>query len=166
MSTAPQPAIDCSKRRVPMRVRNSPKRVNSNRRHASTRNTTSSFVGRPRSNGRRAPRPSGSLARSERNEEHWCTAELLRIKGELVLLEGTTDAAARAEDHFRQAVDWARRQGALSWELRAATSLTQMWHNQGRSQEARELLSAVSDRFTEGLETVDLRTAKALLGSL
>jgi len=107
-----------------------------------------------------------ALARSERNEEHWCTAELLRIKGELVLLEGTTDAAARAEDHFRQAVDWARRQGALSWELRTATSLAQMWHNQGRSKEARELLSAVYDRFTEGLETADLRTAKALLGSL
>ena len=107
-----------------------------------------------------------ALARSERNEEHWCTAELLRIKGELVLLEGTTDAAARAEDHFRQAVDWARRQGALSWELRAATSLAQMWHNQDRSKKARELLSAVYDRFTEGLETADLRTAKALLGSL
>jgi len=59
-------------------------------------------------------------------------------------LEGTTDAAARAEDHFRQAVDWARRQRALSWELRAATSLAKMWHKKGRSNEARELLSAVS----------------------
>jgi len=77
-----------------------------------------------------------------------------------------TDAAARAADHFRQAVDWARRQGALSWELRATTSLAKIWHNQGRSKEARELLSAVYDRFTEGLETADLRTAKALLGSL
>src|SRR5262249_34288973 len=87
-------------------------------------------------------------------------------RGELVLLEGTTDAAARAADHFGQAVDWARRQGALSWELRATTSLAKIWHNQGRSKEARELLNAVYDRFTEGLETADLRTGKALLGSL
>jgi predicted ATPase len=56
-----------------------------------------------------------ALARSERDEERWCVAELLRIKGELVLREGAPDAAMVAEDHFRQALDWARRQGALSW---------------------------------------------------
>jgi len=67
-----------------------------------------------------------ALARSESNEERWCVAELLRVKGELVLLENAPDAAAAAEDHFRQALGWARRQGALSWELRAATSLARM----------------------------------------
>jgi predicted ATPase len=106
-----------------------------------------------------------ALARSESNEERWCVAELLRIKGELVLLENAPDAAA-AEDHFRQALDWARRQRALSWELRAATSLARMWRNQDRSQEARELLAPVYDRFTEGFETADLTAAKALLSDL
>jgi len=75
-------------------------------------------------------------------------------------------AAAAAEDHFRQAIDWARRQGALSWELRAATSLARMWRDQGRSQEARELLASVYDRFTEGFDTADLKATKALLDEL
>src|SRR6266851_9786027 len=64
-------------------------------------------------------------------EEHWASAELLRIKGELLLLDGAPGAAA-AEDHFRQALDRARRQGALSWELRAATSLARLLRDQGR----------------------------------
>jgi hypothetical protein len=54
------------------------------------------------------------LERSERNEEFWCLAQLLRIKGELVLLEDAPDAAAAAEDHFRQALGWARGKEALS----------------------------------------------------
>jgi hypothetical protein len=48
------------------------------------------------------------------------------------LLQAADGAAAAADDHFRQAVDWARRQGALSWELRAATSLARLLRNQGR----------------------------------
>ena len=107
-----------------------------------------------------------ALARSESNGENWCIAELLRIKGELVLLESPPDAAATAEGHFRQALDWARRQGALSWELRAATSLARMLRNRGRSREARDLLAPVYDRFTEGFATADLTMAKALLDSL
>jgi predicted ATPase len=107
-----------------------------------------------------------ALAQSESSEGRWCVAELLRVKGELVLLENAPDAAAAAEDHFRKALDWARRQGALSWELRAATSLARMWRDQGKSQEARELLAPVYDRFTEGFETADLKAAKALLDNL
>ena len=107
-----------------------------------------------------------ALALSESNEEGWCVPKLLRIKGELVLLGNAPDAAAAAEDLFGQALDWARRQPALSWELRAATSLARMWRDQGQSKEARKLLAPVYDRFTEGFETVDLRSAKALLGSL
>jgi predicted ATPase len=84
----------------------------------------------------------------------------------LLLLEGAPGAAAAAEDHFRQALDWARRQGALSWELRAATSLARLWRDQARSNEARELLSSVYDRFTEGFATADLGAAKALLDHL
>ena len=68
-----------------------------------------------------------------------------------------------AEDHFRQAIDWAGRQSALSWELRAATSLARLWREQARNEEARELLAPIYARFTEGFETADLRTAKALI---
>ena len=75
-------------------------------------------------------------------------------------------SAATAEDHFRQALDWARRQGALSWELRAATSLARLLCDQSRSAEALELLQPVYDRFTEGFETADLKAAKALLDAL
>ncbi|MGA7866155.1 MAG: hypothetical protein WCA23_19560, partial [Stellaceae bacterium] len=105
-----------------------------------------------------------ALALSERDEERWCVAELLRIKGELILSEGGPDAAEAAEDHFRQALDWARRQGALSWELRAATSLARLQRDQNRTKAAREILAPVYDRFTEGFETADLKAAKLLLG--
>src|ERR1700730_13014158 len=107
-----------------------------------------------------------ALARSERDEERWCVAELLRVKGELVLREGGPEAAAVAEDHFRQALDWARRQGALSWELRAATSLARLWRDQNRPKAAREILAPVYDRFTEGFETADLKAATLLLDDL
>jgi predicted ATPase/class 3 adenylate cyclase len=104
-----------------------------------------------------------ALARSERNEERWCLAELLRIKGELVLVEGAPKATVAAEDYFLQALDWAHRQGALSWELRAATSLARLWQQQARTADARGCLVPVYDRFTEGFETADLKAAKALL---
>ena len=107
-----------------------------------------------------------ALARSERNEDRWCVAELLRIKGELLLLQGGSAAAAAAEDHYRQALGWARRQGALSWELRAATSLARLLHDQNRSPEAIALLAPIYNRFTEGFETADLRAAKALIDGL
>jgi predicted ATPase len=60
-------------------------------------------------------------------------------------------------------MDLARRQGALSWELRTATSLGRLWQEQGRVASARELLRSVRTRFTEGFATADLRAADALL---
>jgi hypothetical protein len=102
-----------------------------------------------------------ALERSDRNEELWCRPELFRIKGELARLGGS--AGEVAEDYFEQALDWARRQGALSWELRAATSLAKLWREDGKTAEADELLSAVYNRFTEGFETSDLRAARALI---
>lgn len=72
-----------------------------------------------------------ALAGSERDEEHWCIAELLRIKAELVLLE-RGPAAPAAEEHFQQALDWTRRQGGLSMELRCATGLARLCDQQGR----------------------------------
>jgi predicted ATPase len=107
-----------------------------------------------------------AIVRSERGEERWAIAELLRIKGELLLLQGMPGAAAAAEDHFRQALDWARRRGALSWELRAATSLARLWRDQGRPAEPMALLQPVYGRFTEDFDTTDLKAAKALLDAL
>jgi tetratricopeptide (TPR) repeat protein len=102
----------------------------------------------------------------ERTEERWVFAELLRVKGELRLLQGGPRTATKAEDHFRQALDWAHRQGALSWELRTATSLARLLRDQGRPADAMTLLQPVYDRFTEGFDTVDLKAAKALLDAL
>ena len=107
-----------------------------------------------------------AVARAERTEELWQFAEFLRVKGELLLLPGPFRDAAAAEDYFRQALDSARRQGALSWELRAAASLARLLRDHGRSAEALALLQPVYDRFTEGFETVDLKAAKALLDAL
>jgi predicted ATPase len=107
-----------------------------------------------------------TLARCEARDERWYVAELLRIKGELTILEGAPDAAAAAEGHFLQALDCARAQGALSWELRAATDLARLWRNQHRAAEAHELLGSAYGRFTEGFDTADLREAKSLLEEL
>jgi predicted ATPase len=107
-----------------------------------------------------------AIDHSERNEERWAFAELLRVKGELLLLQGAPGAAATAEDHFRQALDLAHRQGALSWELRAATSLALLLRDQSRAADALALLQPVYDRFTEGFDTADLMAAKALLDTL
>ena len=79
------------------------------------------------------------------------------------MVRGASGDAAVAEDHFRQALDSARQQGALSWELRAATSLARLWNGQNRRTEALALLQPVYDRFTEGFDTADLKAAKALL---
>jgi predicted ATPase len=91
---------------------------------------------------------------------------LLRTKGELLLLGRVPTAAAAAEACFQQALDVARRQGALAWELRAAMSLARVWRGQQRVNEARKLLASVYRRFTEGFETADLVAAKTLLASL
>jgi predicted ATPase/DNA-binding winged helix-turn-helix (wHTH) protein len=106
-----------------------------------------------------------AMNHSETTQERWMIAEMLRIKGELLLLQGGATAATAAEDHFRQALDWAARQGALSWELRAAMSLAGLLRDQGRSADAKRLLQPVYDRFTEGFDTTDLKKAKALLDS-
>ena len=90
-------------------------------------------------------------------------AELLRIKGEILVRRGAVPAA---EDSFGQAIDIARQQEALFWELRASLSLGRVRANQGRSAEARRLVAQVYDRFTEGFGTPDLRFAKAFLDDL
>jgi len=88
--------------------------------------------------------------------------EALRIRGEALLLSGAANQA-EVEEHFRRSLDLARRQGALSWELRTATSLALLLHASGRQREARDLLSSVYGRFTEGFETTDLKAASRIL---
>jgi predicted ATPase len=107
-----------------------------------------------------------AIEQSERTDERWLIAELLRTKGELLLLQGASDAGSVAENQFGHALDWARKQGALSWELRAATSLARLLRDQGRFADAASVLRPVYDRFTEGFGTADLKAAKALLDAL
>ena len=97
--------------------------------------------------------------------ERWWEAEISRIAGEIALL--TRDHyAAKAEVYFNQAIAVARQQQAKSWELRAAMSLARLWRDQGKPQQARELLAPVYGWFTEGFDTRDLKEAKALLDEL
>jgi tetratricopeptide (TPR) repeat protein len=134
-------------------------------------NTTSRFIAAEMAEAlRQAGRIGEGLAvieaavkRSQSDEELWATAELLRIKGELVRMQGTPEASAAAEDQFRRALELSRQQGALSWELRAAVSLARWLRDRGRPAEAVEALRPVYDRFTEGFDTADLVAAKGRL---
>jgi len=107
-----------------------------------------------------------AIVRSELTEEQWLVAELLRVKGEILLWRDAPGAAADAEDYFRRALDLAHRHSALSWELRAATSLARLWREQGRGKAAHKLLASIYGRFTEGFATADLTAAKSLLEEL
>jgi predicted ATPase len=102
-------------------------------------------------------------ARSERTGVRFFDAEICRVRGALLVDEG--DVAA-AEVQFVKAIDIARGQGAKHWELRATTSLAQLWRDQGRCTEARDLLAPVYGWFVEGLDIPDLRRAKTLLNQL
>jgi hypothetical protein len=104
-----------------------------------------------------------ALQQSDRNEDRWCVAELLRIKGEIAL-DGGRDADAEAL--FQNSFDWSRRQEALSWELRTATSLARLRCAQGRPGEGIAILRPAYDRFTEGFGTADLIDARDLLATL
>src|SRR5262249_35623766 len=98
-------------------------------------------------------------------QERWTEAELYRLKGEL-LLKQTPPDEQQAEACFQQALAIACQQQAKSWELRAAMSLARLWQQQGKCQEAHDLLAPVYGWFTEGFDTADLQEAKALLDAL
>ncbi len=100
----------------------------------------------------------------ERAGERWCEAELYRLSGRyLTMASGNTE---ETETRYRSALRVARKQGAKSLELRAATSLSRLLYEQAKRQEARDLLAPVYDWFTEGFDTPDLKDAKALLDEL
>ncbi|MGA8547878.1 MAG: hypothetical protein WB785_21790, partial [Mycobacterium sp.] len=100
-----------------------------------------------------------------RNDEHLYEAEVHRLRGELLLKQDTHDTA-QAEKLFEQSLNVSRKQHAKSWELRAAMSMSRLWQQRGRVEDARELLAPIYDWFTEGFDTADLRDAKVLLAEL
>jgi DNA-binding SARP family transcriptional activator len=98
----------------------------------------------------------------ETGDRHW-KPELHRLMGEVLIL---LRDFSKAENHFENALSIAREQEAKSWELRAATSLAKLWHEQGRSEDARALLESIYTWFTEGFDTPDLINAKQVLDEL
>jgi predicted ATPase len=107
-----------------------------------------------------------ALALIDNTGEGYYEAESHRLKGELLLRKEGTEATGAAEACFRQSLMIARRQGSKSWELRTATSLARLWHEQDKLQEARALLAPIYDWFTEGFDTADLQDARRLLDEL
>jgi predicted ATPase len=97
--------------------------------------------------------------------DRWCEAELYRLEGDL-LLALSAQHQPEVEACFQQTLAIARRQQAKSWELRTAMSLARLWQQQGKRDEARELLAPIYSWFTEGFDTADLQEAKALLDEL
>ena len=91
--------------------------------------------------------------------------EMLRIKGHLLSTKPEPDLAG-ARLSLEDALESAKRHGALGWELRAATTMARILADQGREQEGRELLATTYDKFTQGFQTADLRAAKRLLSEL
>jgi predicted ATPase len=124
-----------------------------------------------------------ALAILHQTGERFYEAELYRLQGELLLIQGARRVLSRAasgrkaterksadfvqvERCFQQSIQIARRQKAKSVELRVSTSMARLYRDQGRHKEASDLLSAIYETFTEGFGTVDLREAKALLDDL
>jgi class 3 adenylate cyclase/predicted ATPase len=108
---------------------------------------------------------SEAMTVTETSKERWWEAETHRIAGEIALMSSEPDRA-KPEAYFERALAIARAQQAKSWELRAAMSMARLRRDQGKRDEARDLLAPVYDWFTEGFDTHDLKEAKALLDAL
>src|SRR6185436_20667740 len=106
-----------------------------------------------------------AIEKAERSQERWCEPEVHRIAGEIALKSPQPDAA-KAERYFDRGLTVARVRHAKAFELRAAMSMARLWRDQGKRNEARELLAPVYGWFTEGFDTLDLKEAKALLDEL
>jgi len=101
----------------------------------------------------------------ETTKERASEAEVHRIAGEIALMSPQRDAA-KAEAYFGRALTTAHARQAKSWELRAATSMARLWRDQGKRQQAHDLLAPVYGWFTEGFDTLDLKETKSLLEQL
>jgi predicted ATPase len=105
-----------------------------------------------------------AIGRSEATEELWCAADLLRVKAEILRLADADDAIVEAA--LRRSLVIAARQGALSYELRAAIDCARFWQDRGRVAEAQTMLASILRRFTEGFATADFLAARQLLDEL
>jgi predicted ATPase len=111
-----------------------------------------------------------ALATVDNTGERTHEAELYRLKGELTLQSKAPSAKCEvekeAEEYFHKAIEIARQQQAKSLELRAVMSLSRLWQQQGKQDEAHQMLVEIYGWFTEGFDTKDLQEAKALLAEL
>ena len=98
----------------------------------------------------------------QRDGERWWEAEIVRLRGELLLRQSDSNSA-EAQSCFERAIQIARKQDAKSLELRATTSLARLLAKQGKLEEAHAMLAEIYNQFTEGFDTADLKDAKALL---
>lgn len=106
-----------------------------------------------------------ALARSALTSERWCFPELLRIKGNLLLMQGQPESARVAEEQYRRSLELSRTQGSLSWEMRTANSLARMLLREQRQGEVHDLLAPILARFTEGFDTLGPVNARKLLSA-
>src|SRR5262249_30947119 len=106
-----------------------------------------------------------ALGLAQQTGEHWTDSFLHRIRGELLLKRDSANKVP-AEEAFRTAIAIAQQQKARTFELRAAMSLARLWRDQGKRDEAHDLLAPVYGWFSEGFDTLDLKEAKSLLDEL
>ena len=106
-----------------------------------------------------------ALGLAQQTGEHWSDAYLHCIRGEMLLKRDPANKAP-AEEVFLTAMAIAQQQKARTFELRAAMSMARLWRDQGKQQEAHDLLAPICGWFTEGFDTLDLKQAKALLDEL
>lgn len=106
-----------------------------------------------------------TMALVEANGNLFHMPEALRVKGS-ILLQMPQPRSEEAEACFTQSLEWSRRQGARSWELRTAVDLAGLSVARGRPKEARAILQPLLDQFMEGRETADLKAAERLLATL
>jgi adenylate cyclase len=105
-----------------------------------------------------------ALATAYTSGERFYEAEIHRLRGEQLLMQGAGENDV--EQHYKEAIKVARQFGAKSLELRAISSLSRLWHKQGKSAQALQMLEEIYGWFTEGFDTADLKEAKALLDEL
>ncbi|MDD0994616.1 helix-turn-helix transcriptional regulator [Pseudomonas sp. TNT2022 ID1044] len=106
------------------------------------------------------------LQRADSGAAGWSTAEILRARAEALLAADCPVKNCTAETVLIKAINVAKSQGALAWELRSASSLARLWQRQGRCRQAHTLLAPIYQRFTEGHATPDLKAARHLLDEL
>src|SRR4029453_18467683 len=105
-----------------------------------------------------------AMTAMEATKERWYEAEVYRMAGEIALK--SPESVTKGEGYFQHALAIARAQQAKSWELRTALSMARLLRDQGKRNEALDLLTPVHNWFTEGFDTLDLKEAKTLLGTL